>query len=69
MLATLVIVACAGSDCQPFVGQTTLMAQCQATSQSVAADFVRKHPQYDEIRGITCIDPKRLGVLLGRHQA
>lgn len=69
MYATLVILACAGSDCQAFVGQTTSITTCQMTSQIVAADFVRKHPNYDDIRAIVCVDPKQLEVILERNRA
>lgn len=69
MEAVLVIFACLSSgDCGPIIGEQTLHSQCMATSQSAAADWLKDHPAYT-IKGIACVDPKRLAVILGRGQA
>lgn len=68
MEAVLVIFACVAGDCFPVVGEQTLHSQCMATSQAVAADWLKDHPGYS-VKGLSCVDPKRLSVLLGRGEA
>ena len=64
-----VILAClSGDDCRPFVGPQMLNAQCIATSQALMADFLRQNPSY-RIKGLSCIEPRRLQAYLGRSQA
>jgi hypothetical protein len=64
-----IILAClSADDCRPFVGQQMLNAQCMATSQAMIADFVRQNPGY-HIKGLSCVEPRRLQAYLGRSQA
>jgi hypothetical protein len=64
-----VILACLGADdCRPFVGQQMANSQCVATSQVLMAEFLRQHPGY-KLKGLSCVEPRRLQTVLGRSQA
>ena len=64
-----VILAClSADDCRPFAGPQMANAQCIATSQVLMADFLRQNPGYT-IKGLSCVEPRRLQAVLGRMQA
>lgn len=65
----LVLMACLGSgECMPVIGPETSRMQCMATSQAAAAAWIGDHPQY-RIKGIACVEVRRLQAILGRGQA
>jgi hypothetical protein len=65
----LVLMACLSSgECIPVIGAETSRMQCVATSQQLAAAWIGDHPAYT-IRGLACVDPRKLSAILGRTEA
>lgn len=69
MTSILVLWVCLSpTNCHAQIGQEMLWTECMTTGIVKAADFINKHPSY-KLKKFACVEPRRLGAVMGERQA